>query len=461
MLSRFSASARSGRLDSGGESAAVRLVRAFILRFALLLACLGLAGQGSAQLSPGTGRAGERAMPAAEARAAIRACGNPSLAAGSDLPGDAVGVLAYGLLNPGWAPPQCKRRDPRAALALLEAYAGDPLRRDAGSLALWRLFELYGEGTTDARARARRDDIRRLLWLRGQYEPAADDPLLTPAERDRLLSDPENVAFLRSWVALLPSDPDPRRRLAAALLLAGSPNYDPLAAASVLPDGAPERLRLRLLQALLAQEGTFGVALEQLPRLHIQPYALAGEDVLLVEAIVARAAHLFRQGGEPHWTTGARVLAALAEADLWQARSALQSAIDGAGCCVGMGDLPPENRLRSLSVSDDDYPAAADRARVGGTVRLAAIFGPDGRLLWVDAGPGEPSVLRRAAVGLWRRRVLRNVELQGHRGQYVRVRGPTVEFRLPRCDMGVAQPLPPPDPGVVTIDGDCPQPRMY
>ncbi|HYG30704.1 MAG TPA: hypothetical protein VD887_10880 [Allosphingosinicella sp.] len=435
-------------------------MHAAILRPALLLACLGMAAQGSAQLSPGTGRAGERTMPAAEARAAIRACGNPNLAAGSDLPADAVGVLAYGLLNPGWAPPTCKRRDPQAALALLEAYAGDPLRRDAGRLALWRLFELYGD-RTDARARTRRDAIRRLLWLRGQYEAAADDKLLTRAERDRLLSDPDAVAFLRQWVALLPSDPDPRRRLAAALLLAGSPSYDPLEAASVLPGGAPERLRLRLLQALLADERTFAAALEQLPRLHIQPYALAGEDVLLIEAIVARAAHLFRQGGEPHWTTGARVLAALAEADLWQARSALQSAVDRAGCCLVTAGFPPELRVRRLSVSDEDYPAAADRARVAGIVQLAAIYGPDGRLLWVDAGPGEPSLLRRAAVALWRRRALRDVELQGHRGHYVRVRGPTVEFRLPRCDMGVAQPLPPPDPDVVTIDARCPRSVYY
>jgi hypothetical protein len=414
-----------------------------------------MGAEGPAQLSPGTGRAGERAMPAAEAAAAIRACGNPSLPATSDLPGDAVGVLAYGLLNPGWAPAECRRRDPQAALALLEAYAGDPLRRDAGHLALSRLSELYGERTADARARARRDDIRRLLWLRGQYEPAADDPLLTRAERDRLLSDPDNVAFLRAWVAQLPSDPDPRRRLAAALLLAGSPSYDPVEAAAVLPDGAPEHLRLLLLQALLAEEGTFGLAVEQLPRLYLQPAALAGEDVLLVEAIVARAVQLFDRGGEPHWTAGARVLAALAEADLWQARSALQSAIDRAGCCTGFAELPSETRARQLTVSDDDYPAAADRARVAGTVRLMAIFGPDGRLLWVDPGPGEPSVLRRAAVGLWRRRVLRDVVLEGHRGQYVRVRGPTVEFRLPRCVDGVAQPLPPADPGVVTMDADC------
>jgi hypothetical protein len=420
-----------------------------------------MAAQAPAQLSPGTGRAGERAMPAAEARAALRACGNPSLAATGDLPGDAVGVLAYGLLHPGWAPAECRRRDPQAALALLEAYAGDPLRRDAGSLALWRLFELYGEGTIGARARARRDDIRRLLWLRGQHEPAADDPLLTRAERERLLSDPESLAFLRSWVARQPSDPDPRRRLAAALLLAWSPGYDPGEAASILPDEAPLNLRLRLLQALLAEEATFGLALEQLPRLHIQPAALAGEDVLIIEAIVARAVRLFDRGGEPHWTAGARVLAALAEADLWQARSALQSALDRAGCCTGIAGFPPENRVRSLSVSGDDYPAAAARARVAGTVRLMAIFGPDGRLLWVDPGPGEPSVLRRTAVGLWRRRVLRDLVLEGHRGQYVRIRGPTVEFRLPRCDAGVAQPLPPPDPDVITIDGDCPRSVYY
>jgi hypothetical protein len=435
-------------------------MRASLVRSALFLVGLGIAGPGSAQLSPGTGRPGERAMPIAEASAAVRACRNPALAGMGDLPADAVGVLAYGLLTPGWAPAECRARDPRAALALLEAYAGDPLRRDAGSLALWRLFELYGERGGDARALRRRDEIRRLLFVRGQLQPTRDDPLLTRAEQERLLSDPANVAFLREWVALLPTDPDPRRRLAEALLIEGSPSYDPVAAAAAIPDEAAVTLRLRLLGALLAEERTFAAALEQLPRLYVRPNELTGEDMLLVEAIVARAAQLFEQGGEPHWTAGARVLGVLAEADLWQARSALQTAIDRGGCCTGMPELPPENRVRPLAVIDEDYPAAASRGQIAGVVHLNAIFGPDGRLLWVDAGPGDPSILRRAAVGLWRRRALRNVQLPAERGRYVRLRGPTIEFRLPRCENGVAQPLPPPDPEAVTITAICRPPAL-
>jgi hypothetical protein len=435
-------------------------VRCSILRPALLLACLGMAAPGSAQLSPGTGRPGERAMPIEAARAAILACGNPALAAMTELPADTVGVLAYGLLNPGWAPAQCTKRDPRAALALLQAYAGDPLRRDAGSLALSRLSEMYGE-PSDARTRRRRDDIRRLLWLRGQLDPAPDDALLTRAEQERILSDPANVAFLRRWVALLPSDPAPRRRLTAALLVEGSPGYDPVAAVAAIPDDALLNLRLRLLRALLAEERTFGAALDQLPRLYIQPWTLAAEDVVLIEAIVGRASRLFEQRGEPSRTTGARVLAAIAEAGMWQAQTALQSALARAGCCMVMSEFPSEARVRPLLVTDEDYPAAAIRGSVAGVVRLEAYFGPDGRLVYVDGGWGEPSVLRRAAVGLWRRRSLRDVELQAHRGHYVRIAGPTVEFRLPRCIDGVAQPLPPPDPARITLTAICMRQRSY
>lgn len=419
-----------------------------------------MAAKGSAQLSPGTGRLGERPMPIEEARAALRACRNPALSATSDLPADAVGVLAYGLLHPGWAPAKCARRDPAAALALLEAYAGDPIRRDAGSLALWRLFELYGE-RKDERSSRRRDEIRRLLWLRGVIKPAADDPLLTRAEKERLLSDPGNVAFLRQWVAKLPSDPDPRVRLAAALLVEGTPDYDPVEAASVLPREGSLDLQLRLLRALLAEERMFAAALGLLGHLYIHPHSLTGDDVLNIEAIVDRATRLFDKGTEPHWTAGARVLAALAEADLWQARSALQSAIDRGGCCLVMDRFPPETGVRPLVVSDEDYPAIASRTSVSGIVRLEALFGPDGKLLYVDPGPGEPSALRRAAIRLWRQRTLRNVELKGsYRGHYVRIAGPTLEFRLSRCVDGVAQPAPSPDPGII-IGSWCPRPVMY
>jgi hypothetical protein len=182
--------------------------------------------------------------------------------------------------------------------------------------------------------------------------------------------------------------------------------------------------------------------------------------MLVVEAIVARAAKLFDRRGEPGWTAGARVLAALAEADFWQARSALGSALDRAGCCLVMQDFPPELRVRPMAVSNDDYPAAASRGRVSGTVTLEAVFGPDGKLLYVDAGPGEPLVLKRAAIGMWRRRTLNKVELKGFRGRYVRVAGPTLEFRLARCVNGVAEPTPAPEAGVL-IDTRCPQPVMH
>ncbi len=437
------------------------------MRFTLLLrpfavaAMLLPAAQGAAQLSPYPGRPGERPMPVAAARAAIQACGNASLSGVEALSPQDVGLLAYGLQHPGWEPARCVRRDPDAALAMLEAYAGDPIPLDTGSLALARLSDFYRARPADRRAQRRLDDILRILWLRGYHHPTRDDPLFTPAERERLLSDPDNLAFLRFWVAGYEWDGNARNMLARGLLLENSPLHDPVEAASVIHHSAPLNLRLRLLLGLLANARTFGAALEQPPRMTIHHGWITSEDARLIEAVIANAVRLFEQGGEPERTTGARVLAALAEKEVFEAQGALRSLIDRNGCCLVMSGFPLEAGVRPLLMSNDDYPDDLVGSGMSGTVRLEAYFGPDGRLLYIDGGGGEPSSLRRQAIALWRRRSLQDVELRGHRGSYVRIAGPTIIFRMPRCELGVARPMPPPDPDVVTVDGPCFHPRMF
>ena len=88
-------------------------------------------------------------------------------------------------------------------------------------------------------------------------------------------------------------------------------------------------------------------------------------------------------------------------------------------------------------------------------MRPYAIFGPDGRLVMIDTGPGEITALEYAVARIWRRRWLQTVQLEGHPGRFVRIPGPTVEFRLPDCVNGSAQPLPPSDSAFVTVDGRC------
>jgi hypothetical protein len=419
-----------------------------------------LATQGAAQLSTYWGRPGERPMTGAAVRAALEACGNPALMRVEQLTPHDVGVLAYALQHPGREQIRCVRHDADAALAMLEAYAGDPIPFDSGSLALARLAELYRARPSDRRAQRRLSDIRRILWLRGYEHPTPDDPLFTPAERERLLSDTANVALLRRWVTGYEWDHYARDNLASALLLESAPHYDPVEAASFISGNPAGSLRLRLIQALLVDPRTFSLALDQLPQLTIHHGWLTSRDVLLLESIIERATRLFDQGTEPERTTGARMLAGLAERDVMQARGALLSAMDRNGCCLVMQELPADAGVRPLHMSDDHYPRSAARSGMSGRFRLEAFFAPDGKLLYIDGDGGEPSSLRRAAIAGWRR-ALANVELRATPGYYTRVAGPVFEFRMPRCESGVALPMPAPDPEVVTVDGPCFQPPMF
>jgi hypothetical protein len=420
----------------------------------LSLLWLVAASQAPAQLSADHGRSGERHMPAEAARAAIQACANPSLPISAALTPNDVGFLGYGLTHPGAPPTYCQRSDRAAAIALLDAYAGDPIRLDTGGAALSRLLDLYAETPVDPRATARRDEIRRVLWLRGLHSPPADDPLLTAAEQRRLLSDSRNVGFLREWVASDMGDSAARMRLAQALLLDGSPQFDPVAAASVMPEEwVNSELRLRLIAALLLEPRNFDLAFQQMRFVYRNREAPSPQVAAAMRALVGRAGRLLER--DETRLAGARVLGILAESGVIEARSGVLSMIEREGGMLDAAGSPREIGRFADLISADDYPAYALRAREAGVVQPYAVFGPDGRLVMIDTGPGEATALESAVARIWRRRWLQRVQLEGHPGRFVRIAGPTVQFRLPDCVNGTAQPLPPPNPAFVTVDGRC------
>lgn len=399
-------------------------------------------------------------MPAAQAHAAIEACANPSLPIAGDLAADDVGQLGYGLTNPMAPPAYCRQSDRAAALALLEAYAGDPIRLDTGHLALSRLLDLYTEAPADPRAAARRDEIRRVLWLRGYYSPPPGDPLRTAAEQERLLSDPRNLEFLRAWVARDMTDSAARLRLAQALLVEGSPQFDPVAAASVMPEEwVTSALRLRLIAALLADRNSFDLAFEQLRFVHRNREPPSPEVAAAMTALLDRAMRLLER--DRTRLAGARILGVLAETGVAEARSRVLAMIEREGGMLDAAATAREIGPFSVLINGEDYPAAALRALEQGIVRPFAVFGPDGRLVMIDTGPGEITALRDTVARIWRRRWLQRVRLEGHPGRFVRVAGPIVEFRVAGCPGGSAGPLPPPNPAHVTVDGHCiPRPTL-
>ena len=424
--------------------------RAALLPLLTLLA----ASAASAQLSAYPGRSGERHMPAAQARSAIEACANPSLPIVGNLTAEDVGLLGYGLAHPGAAPAYCRHGDLGAALAFLEAYAGDPIRLDTGAAALSRLVDLYNEIPADPRAMARRDEIRRVQWLRGLYSPPAGDPLLTAAEQRRLLTDPRNLEFLRAWVARDMQDSAARIRLAQALLLEGAPQFDPTEAASILPsESNVGDLRLRLVAELVADRRNFALAFEQLRFVRWNRERLSGAEAVAMNALVDRASRLLER--DDTRLVGARILGILAENAVTEARIRLLAMIERQGGMLDAAGSPREVGPFSSLITADDYPASARRNLEQGVVRPSAIFGPDGELVMIDTGPGELNVLDYAVARIWRRRWLQRVRLEGHPGRFVRLAGPTVLFRLPDCRNGSAQPLPPPNPAYVTVDGEC------
>ena len=393
-------------------------------------------------------------MPAEAARAAIEACANPSLPIFGDLTADDVGQLGYGLTHPAAPPTYCQRSDRAAAIALLEAYVGDPIRLDTGGLALSRLYDLYTEIPTDPPARARRDEVRRILWLRGFYSPPAGDPLLTAAEQRRLLSDGRNVAFLRDWVARDMQDERARTMLARALLLEGSPYFDPVAAASVLPEGwVTSELRLRLITALLADRQSFDLAFQQLRFVYRNREVPSPGVAAAMSVLLDRAGRLLER--DETRLAGARVLGILAETGVTEARGRVLSMIEREGGMLDAAGSPRVIGPFSVLINSEDYPAYALRMLEVGVVRPHAIFGPDGRLVMIDTGPGEMTALRNVVARIWRRRWLQRAQLEGHRRRFVRIAGPIVEFRLPDCVNGTTQPLPPPNPAFVTVDGQC------
>ena len=96
-----------------------------------------------------------------------------------------------------------------------------------------------------------------------------------------------------------------------------------------------------------------------------------------------------------------------------------------------------------------DYPLRALREERSGVVRATAVFGPDGKVLFVDVnGSSGHADLDQMVRSILQRRMRRS--WPEHSGRYVRVKLPPIQFRIADCDGNFAvAPL----EGAAVVDG--------
>ena len=133
------------------------------------------------------------------------------------------------------------------------------------------------------------------------------------------------------------------------------------------------------------------------------------------------------------------MLAAVAWRLDWRAVAELMEAVrdaNGGRAPATASDEAAEALRRRLAplLSDDDYPAAAMRAEEQGVVRLRALIGPSGRILFTEpliAGPEQPWTLVATVRRAYAARPLPPVDLGPNLPTpYMWIALPDVHFRL-------------------------------
>lgn len=329
---------------------------------------------------------------------------------------------------------------PRPRLALRIARAAAATRGMQAGYAYRLLARMYENGTGVARSpRAARDHLLR-AWL--LTDPRSmERPFATIAEADAFLARPDTIAFLRGHAGG-PNMAFVRIRLARALLASGAPESAGEALALLAEPAArdypesfyllqrhrvetgDETQRALAIAALRtsARYGGFnrsdgGEARDFLAAYAQRQLAAAGTASERQEAIAVLADAAFALDS-PHRTAFFR---AVTEAN----GGTPPAMLDGAAARAA------RRRLR-LSISDDDFPAAAMRAEEEGAVLLRGLIDPDGWLIYTEpAVSGQPSILLAHVRNLYARRRLPPVDRSAAPGTpYVWVALPVFFFSL-------------------------------
>ena len=169
-------------------------------------------------------------------------------------------------------------------------------------------------------------------------------------------------------------------------------------------------------------------------------------------AVLEWIAPLFRAGGDPKNDTALPILAKLTSAGSTRAQAMLEQPLKRHGGLVDGGLWTPDPAKPvplSKVITAIDYPTRALREEREGTFESTAIFGPDGRILVVMVTGTDDPQLRQAVVSLLTRRMRRSYPQWP--GRYVRVKLPTIQFRIKECG---GEYLSPAVEGAVLVEGE-------
>jgi TonB family protein len=153
----------------------------------------------------------------------------------------------------------------------------------------------------------------------------------------------------------------------------------------------------------------------------------------------------------PAWDALARLI----RADNADARKLLDADMKRTAGIVDVGLLKTENHIAG-SISDDDYPPSAQRNEEDGVVSVTLLIAPNGRGIAAFVTKGATPTLDAEVAKLMARRF--RFEFPNHRGRYVRVQMPDVQFRLPECSGG--RESDPAIPGAIVVTARCRRERI-
>jgi hypothetical protein len=332
-------------------------------------------------------------------------------------------------------PPPTGRTCPRTPLlAVRIARAVAPLGGWESVAAQSLLADLYEAGIGVRADPARALEHRRLYWL---LSPNGNppSPFASTAERDLYLARPETIALLRPYAAQQSQVQQLARLRLAEALYAQSPTNraEALALLSAPVHGGGTLLRARIqFDGEDANARTIAVRTLSWLALYRDEEA---RDLLSMHARRQLAANPTPAQREE----AIRMLAGAAGRLDWAQVQELMAAVREAN-----GGRPPatvsDETARTLRrwlappMSENDYPAYAMRSDEEGVVRLRALIGPSGRILFTEpiiAGPQQPWILVVEVRRMYLTRMTQPIDLGPDRPTpYMWVALPHIRFRM-------------------------------
>lgn len=364
----------------------------------------------------------------------------------------------------------------RGRAYLLGSFA--PRWSDAERIAFYSRDDVWAMLNDGPRGSVGSSDVRIDIWL--DPKAARFDPVraLTVLEESTNSGHWSRAAAILSDGKLVPVDL-PR----AEALLWKAAAIDPLAVAPLLDFLEPRlemasptdrRVAINRLKSIVLRSVPGDLAVrERLVRLFLPDLKVADPDtqssaaaVLTVLALAGSPSAgppllawidgVFQVPGEPRLSLATALLVSLVKAGVPTARDALDREFTRHGGLAEGGDWTADPARKSGKFSSywtaNDYPVRTLRQEREGVVTASAIFGPDGKVVYIEITSSADLSLAAAVRSTMQRR-LRRI-FPEYPGRYVKVKLPPIQFRIVSCDK--SEPVTAAIEGMVQVDGTLP-----